>query len=185
MAVARWRHFWREMRARSRVRHEPREPLARGGETRCAYGRRDETCPVSTEGGTRRVQLVRERGEGGSTAVAVPAHAGRAEVRRVALRAVERQRSGAVPRRAGRAGAEGDLRSGGVRFSRVQQDGASQRGVGAMCDAGQVQGGRGVQGRGGWLAAVARRGAWRAKNREWLQGGRAVYHAGCRGGVSD
>jgi hypothetical protein len=28
------------------------------------YGGRDETCPVSTEGGTRRVQLVRDRGEG-------------------------------------------------------------------------------------------------------------------------
>jgi hypothetical protein len=26
------------------------------------YGRRDETCPFSTEGGTRRVQLVREGG---------------------------------------------------------------------------------------------------------------------------
>lgn len=141
MAVTR-----REMRARSRARHERREPLARGG----------------------------------AGAVAVPAHAGRAEVRRVALRAVERQRSGAVPRCAGRAGAEGDLRSGGLRFSRVQQDGASQRGVGAMCDAGQVQGGGGVQGRGGWLAAVARRGAWQAKNRDWLQGSRAVYHAGCR-----
>jgi len=29
-------------------------------------GRRDETCPVSTEGGTRRVQLVREGGGGGA-----------------------------------------------------------------------------------------------------------------------
>jgi hypothetical protein len=31
----------------------------------CEYGRRDETCPVSTGGGTRRVQSVREGGEGG------------------------------------------------------------------------------------------------------------------------
>ena len=29
------------------------------------YGRRDEACPVSTGGGTRRVQLVREGREGG------------------------------------------------------------------------------------------------------------------------
>jgi hypothetical protein len=33
-------------------------------------GRRDETCPVSTEGGTRRVQLVREGGGGGGRLVA-------------------------------------------------------------------------------------------------------------------
>ena len=49
------------------------------GETRCAYGRRDKTCPVSTEGRTRRVQLVREGGGkgGGGRAAGSAAHAGR------------------------------------------------------------------------------------------------------------
>jgi len=42
------------------------------------YGRRDETCPVSTEGGTRRVQLVREGGVRGGRHPAPPAQAQRA-----------------------------------------------------------------------------------------------------------
>ena len=33
----------------------------------------DEKCPVSTEGGTRRVQLVREKGGGGGGGGAAPA----------------------------------------------------------------------------------------------------------------
>jgi len=36
-----------------------------GGLCERQYGRRDETCPVSTGGGTRRVQSVREGGRGG------------------------------------------------------------------------------------------------------------------------
>jgi hypothetical protein len=42
------------------MRHDPPP----GTPTRRAYGRRDETCPISTGGGTRRIQSVRE-GEGG------------------------------------------------------------------------------------------------------------------------
>ena len=42
------------------MRHDPPP----GPPTRRAYGRRDETCPISTGGGTRRVQLVREGGGG-------------------------------------------------------------------------------------------------------------------------
>jgi len=37
------------------------------------HGRRDETCPVSTGGGTRRVQSVREGGGGGGIAADAPA----------------------------------------------------------------------------------------------------------------
>jgi len=33
------------------------------------YGGRDETCPISTEGGTRRVHSVREGGGGGSVGI--------------------------------------------------------------------------------------------------------------------
>ena len=41
------------------------EGRARGENARAARNRRDETCPVSTGGGTRRVQSVREGGGGG------------------------------------------------------------------------------------------------------------------------
>ena len=45
-------------------RRRGRRRRRRGGAGRQCSGRRDETCPVSTGGGTRRVQLVREGGAG-------------------------------------------------------------------------------------------------------------------------
>jgi hypothetical protein len=77
----------------ARQRHAPPRPARapRGG-SGGARAARDETCPVSTEGGTRRVQLVREGGGGRGE--------GRAGVRppcRSSGRARRRARGGCAP----------------------------------------------------------------------------------------